>query len=704
MPDLLLEILGEEIPARMQKGALAELCRRLGKGLAAAGIPAERSEGFVTPRRLALLARGIPARQAALREERRGPRVGAPTAAIEGFLRASGLASIKESEIRELQGGRYHFAVKEKPGEETAKILPQIVLSAIADFPWPKSMRFPSASLRWVRPINRILALFDGEILPIALGEIPVGRVTHGHRFLSPRAIRIESVDRYKKRLEEAFVVLDPSERLRMIREGLEACASMFGFRVKEDSDLLEEVCGLVEYPVVLSGAIEAPFMSLPPEVLAAAMRTHQRYFSCLDEEGRPAPRFLFVANNKARDGGKAIVVGNERVLRARLADARYFFDQDRKSRLEERIEALKSRVYHEKLGSVYDKARRMESVARDLAGLAFPGSPLIAERAARAALLAKADLSTQMVGEFPELQGIMGGYYAREDGEKGEVAEAIADHYKPLGASDSCPSANESVLLALADKIDTLVAFFSIEEKPSGSGDPYALRRAALGLIRIILDKNLPLRLYRAFYSAAKALSLEPAKNEDLERALPRFAAGLGGRLLSFVVERLKVHLRGEGFRLDVIDAALAPAGEREDHLPRLVERVSALRDFLGGEAGANLLLAYRRASNIVRIEGQKGGWQPGETDSGLFHEEEEKALWRRLDKLSGRLEAALAGEDFVEAMTALATLRHPVDDFFEKVTVNAKEPELRQNRLRLLAAIRGAMNRVADFSRIEG
>jgi glycyl-tRNA synthetase beta chain len=448
------------------------------------------------------------------------------------------------------------------------------------------------------------------------------------------------------------------------------------------DPGLLEEVAGLAEYPVVLMGAIEPEFMALPPEVLATAMRAHQKYFSCRYPDGRPAPRFLFVANNLAADGGRAIVAGNERVLRARLADARFFWDQDRKTRLEDRVAALKGRVYHDKLGSVFDKAERMRSVVYFL----HTRPDVVRERALRAAWLAKADLSTGMVGEFPELQGIMGRYYALHDGEPPSVADAIAEHYKPLGPNDTCPTALESVIVALADKIDSLVAFFAIGEKPTGSGDPYALRRAALGIIRIILENGLRLRLKEVFHSAALAL----------------FERDTSAELLEFVVDRMKVHLREEGVRHDLIAAAFAPSGGVEDDLVRLVARVRALETFLASDDGANLLVAYRRAANIVRIEEKTGGWETGAVASDLLRQREEMALESSLHELGTAAE--LGGEDFAAAMTRLASLRRPVDEFFDKVTVNAKELELRENRLRLLSAIRATMNRVADFSLIEG
>jgi glycyl-tRNA synthetase beta chain len=680
--ELLLELLSEEIPARMQRRALADLTKLIGDRLAAAAIPAESLDGYVTPRRLALIARGIPPRQPDRKEERRGPRLGAPQQAIEGFLRSAGLSSPEQCEIRDTGRGEFYFAVIEEKGREAAAVLPGIIEAAIAEFPWPKSMHFPAAPFRWVRPLNSVLCLFDGAVVPLDLGEVPVGHTSRGHRFLSPTEFEVADAKEYVDELAGAHVVLDLDERKRRIEAEMERRVAAEGLTLVPDPGLLEEVVGLAEYPVVLMGAIEAKFMSLPPEVLATAMRAHQKYFSCRYPDRKPAPRFLFVADNLAPDGGKAIVAGNERVLRARLADARFFWDQDRKIRLEDRVAALKGRVYHDKLGSVFDKVERLRSIVYFL----HTRPDDVRERALRAAWFCKADLSTGMVGEFPELQGIMGRYFALHDGEDPRVAQAIGEHYKPLGASDTVPAAPESVLAALADKIDSLVAFFAVGEKPTGSGDPYALRRAALGIIRIILENGLRLRLGEVFQSAALALFQRDTSEE----------------LLEFVVDRMKAHLRGEGVRHDLIAAAFAPSGGLEDDLVRLMARVRALDSFLASEDGANLLVAYRRAANIVRIEEKSGGWEPGAVDRGLLKQAEEIALARSLDELRTAVE--LGGEDFSAAMGQLATLRRPVDEFFERVTVNTEQPVLRENRLRLLSAIRATMNRVADFSQIEG
>jgi glycyl-tRNA synthetase beta chain len=686
--ELLLELLSEEIPARMQRRALEDLKKLVGDRLAAAAIPAASLDGYVTPRRLALLARGIPARQPDRKEERRGPRLGAPAQALEGFLRSAGLSSIEDCELRDTGRGQFYFAIIDEKGREAAAVLPALIEAAIAEFPWPKSMRFPAAPFRWVRPLSSVICLFDGDVVSLDLGAVPVGRATRGHRFLAPKEFEVTDAEDYAKRLAAAYVVLDLDERRRRIEAELARLSEAEGLTYAPDIGLLEEVAGLAEDPVVLIGAIEPEFMDLPPEVLATAMRTHQKYFSCRFPDGKPAPRFLFVAGNRAPDGGKAIVAGNERVLRARLADARFFWDQDLKIRLEDRIEALKQRVYHDKLGTMYDKALRVENIAHRLAP-EVRADPVLSVRAVRAAsLLAKADLSTAMVGEFPELQGIMGRYYALHDGEDPAVAQAITEHYKPLGPSDTCPTAPESIAVALADKIDALVVFFSIGEKPTGSGDPYALRRAALGIIRIILENSLRLRLTEILDEAWQSTGV--------------WRGDSSREVLEFIIERLKVHLRTRGVRHDLIAAASSAGGRQEDDLVRLMARVRALETFLATDDGANLLVAYRRAANIVAIEEKKGGWKPGAVRRERLTLPQEIALEKRLCELSGAAE--LSGEDFSAAMALLSSLRQSVDEFFERVTVNAKEPELRENRLRLLSAIRATMNRVADFSRIEG
>lgn len=672
----------------MQRRAIGELAALLRNKLSAAEIPAAELRGYVTPRRLTVIARGIPSAQPDRSEERRGPRVGAPQAAIQGFLRSVGLAAVEQCEARDTGRGEFYFATVNRPGRPAAEVLPEVVMSAVFELPWPKSMRYPASSLRWVRPLTSAVCLFEGEVAALPLDRVPVGHTTRGHRFLSPGEICVGSAAEYLERLDKACVVLDQDRRKQVIRQDLEAAAAREGIAVKPDPGLLDEVTGLAEFPVVLAGAIDDQYMALPPEVLTTAMRTHQRYFSCLQPDGTPAPRFLFVADNVAADHGKTIIAGNERVLRARLADARFFWDQDRRIPLATRVEALSQRVFHAKLGSLYDKTLRMEHVAEFLANYVPGADP---ERARRAVRLAKADLSTGMVGEFPELQGVMGRYYGLHDGEDPAVADAIADHYRPAGPNDQCPTAPVSVVAALADKIDALVAFFAIGEKPTGSRDPFALRRAALGIIRLIVENNLRVPLAAAFKQSHATLTSELANPTS--------------ELLDFIAERLRVHLREQGIGHDLIAAVFGRGGEREDDLARLLARVAALRTFLDSEDGANLLTAFRRASNIVAIEERRDDRSyDGNIDLTLLHQPEERVLAERLNEVDERAGTFLQREQFETAMSELAHLRRPVDDFFDKVTVNCDEPALRENRLRLLSRIRATLNRIADFSQIEG
>jgi glycyl-tRNA synthetase beta chain len=734
--ELLLELLSEEIPARMQRSAIEDLTALVRDKLAAAEIAAQTLRGFVTPRRLTVIADGIPAQQPDRSDERRGPRVGAPQPALDGFLRAAGLDSIGQCEIRDTGRGEFYFAVLARPGRAAAEVLPELLREAIGELSWPKSMRYPASSLRWVRPLVSVICLFDGAVLPLPLDQVPVGRTTRGHRFMSDGEITVDDAGDYLEKLETAHVILDPDRRRDLIAADLDRLAAAEGLTVKPDPALLDEVTGLVEYPVVLMGRIDEEFVrplpeGLPPEVLATAMRTHQKYFSCLKADGTPAPRFLFVANNLAPDGGKTIIAGNERVLRARLADARFFWDQDRKVRLEDRVEALKQRVYYDKLGNMYEKAERVEQLAGEIASLAYPSEPDLRGRAARAALLAKGDLSTGMVGEFPELQGIMGRYYALEapspvGREDQRVADAIADHYKPLGPNDTCPTGRVSIVVALADKIDALVGFFGITEKPTGSRDPFALRRAALGVIRLIVENSLRLPLTTVFKK-----SFQSWRDQILSQRFigvgPFGIVDATDELLEFIADRLKVHLRETGVRHDLIAAAFsnsrapgsllpseitasviatsAPTGVLEDDLVRLLARVEALSKFLATDDGSNLLVAYRRAANIVAIEERRDRRPYNEpVNPSRLEQPEESALWHRLSAMSVMLDGFLAAEHYDRVMGRLATLREPVDAFFDAVTVNTSDAQLRENRLRLLSRIRAVMNQVADFSQIEG
>jgi glycyl-tRNA synthetase beta chain len=522
----------------------------------------------------------------------------------------------------------------------------------------------------------------------LPLDRLPVGRSTRGHRFLSPGEICVANAAEYLERLGEARVVLDQEHRKEIIRKNLEAAAVDEGFVLKPDPGLLDEVTGLVEFPIVLAGAIDAEYMALPPEILTTAMRTHQKYFSCLQSDGTPAPRFLFVANNAALDHGKTISAGNERVLRARLADARFFWDQDRRVPLASRVDVLSQRVFHARLGSLLDKVLRMERLAEFLADY-VPGAER--DRSRRAVQLAKADLSAGMVGEFPELQGVIGRYYALHDGEDPAVGDAIAEHYKPAGPNDPCPTAPISIVAALADKIDSLVAFFSIGEKPTGSRDPFALRRAALGIIRLVVENGLRMPLALGFKHAQSTLGSD--------------APDPTGELLDFIAERLRVHLREQGIGHDLITAVFKRADEHEDDLVRLLLRVAALRAFLASEDGANLLIAYRRASNIVAIEERRDDSRyDGDIDPMLLRQSEERVLAERLAEVGAAAGTFLQHEEFEAAMSELARLRRPVDDFFDKVTVNCDDAALRENRLRLLSRIGDTMNQIADFSQIEG
>lgn len=700
MPELLLEILTEEIPARMQTRAAEDLFRLAQEKFAAAGLDAAKVQTFVTPRRLVLVIEDLPAAQADTSEERRGPRVGSPQAAIDGFLKSAGI-TLAQCEQRDTGKGVFYFAVIHRAGGATAAILPELLRAVLLDIPWPKSMRFPAASFRWVRPINSVLCLFDGRTIPLDLGGVVTGNLSQGHRFLSPGLFAVSSVADYRRRLRDSHVVLDTEERSQAITLALNERAVEAQLTVKDDPGLLDEVTGLVEWPVVLIGEIDPAFMDLPPEVLTTSMRTHQKYFSCLDRDGKLAPRFLLVANNIADDGGKQIVAGNERVLRARLADARFFWDQDRKVKLESRLPKLAERVFYQGLGTMADKAERLSQLSTEIAYQIARNKPdllggelALRRNAKRAGQLAKADLTSAMVGEFPELQGIMGRYYAEAEGERGDVAYAIAEHYSPLGPNDRCPTEPLSVAVAMADKLDTLVGFFIIGEKPTGSKDPFALRRAALGVIRLILENELRLSLYQSLRGALVLWQ------DSLGTS--RFGDQPIVELLDFFGERLKVHLRDRGVRHDLIAAVFALG---EDDLVRLTRRVAALTAFLGTEDGANLLTAYRRAANIVGIEEKRDSvTYNGVPDASQLIIAEEIALAARLDEAETVVTKTLEQEDFGGAMKALAGLRSQIDAFFTEITVNVRNQELRANRLRLLSRIRDTFDRVADFSRIEG
>ena len=687
MAELLLEILSEEIPARMQARAAEDLHKMVTDGLAKNGIAFVAAKSYVTPRRLVLVIEGLPLAGPDVSEEKRGPRVGSPPQAMEGFLKSTGM-SVEQLEQRDTGKGVFYFAVINKKGRPTDAVLKEVIEETMLGFPWPKSMRWGANSVRWVRPVQSIICLLDGKVVPVVFGPVAANDLTSGHRFLAPETFRVKDFAEYLAKLRHGKVILDPVERRHAILSGAEALAAAEGLTLKADDGLLAEVTGLVEWPVPLIGSIDDSFMDVPAEVLITSMRSHQKYFSLLKADGSLAPRFVVVSNMEASDGGKAVVAGNQRVLRARLSDAKFFWDTDRKHSLQSRLRKLDERLFYAKLGTLADKVIRIQNLVGAMPFLDLEPKT----HALVAATLCKADLSSEMVGEFPELQGIMGRYYALNDGLPPEVAEAIAQHYSPLGPNDSCPKAPVSVAVALADKIDSLVGFFAINEKPTGSKDPFALRRAALGVIRLVVENGLRLPLLGLFATARKSY-------EGLEGD----GAGVGADLLDFFADRLKVALKEKGVRHDLIDAVFSLGGE--DDLVRLLARVDALGAFLASDDGANLLVAYRRAANIVRIEEKKDG-KPveGAPDLALLALPEEQALASALDGVGPAVEAAIKAEDFAGAMAALARLRAPLDAFFDKVTVNAEEAGLRTNRLRLLARIGGAMGGLADFSKVEG
>lgn len=737
MPDLLLELFSEEIPARMQRRAADDLRKLVTDALVERGFLYEGAKAFATPRRLALHVAGLPPRGEALREERRGPRVGAPEAAVQGFLKGAGLSSVDQARtVTDPKKGEFYLAVIERPGRETLDVLAEILPAIIKNFPWPKSMRWGAASskpgsLRWVRPLHSIVATFGPETetpetVPFAVDAIQAGTLTYGHRFLAPGAIEVRRFDDYAPALERAKVVLDADRRKDIILHDARDLAFARGLDLVEDDGLLEEVAGLVEWPVVLMGSFDESFLDIPPEAIRATIRANQKCF-VLRRSGSQAlaPAFVLVSNLQASDGGAAITAGNERVVRARLSDAKFFWETDKAATLESRLPKLDSIVFHEKLGTQGERVKRLAAQAKELAPL-VGADPALAERAAT---LAKADLVTEMVGEFPELQGLMGRTYAALQGEPDSVCAAIEEHYKPLGPSDRVPGDPVAVAVALADKLDTLVGFWAIDEKPTGSKDPYGLRRSALGVIRTVLERGLRLSLAplleRQFGIAeTRGAPDRPAvgsvREQDLGVAGFHFsgvveteaqaeqspAARRTADLLAFLADRLKVYLRDQGARHDLIDAVFALPGQ--DDILAIVRRVEALGSFLDTDDGRNLLAGYKRAANILRIEEKKDGrTYESEPDRALIAasgQPEEQALTEALRTAREEASAAVAAEDFSGAMRALSRLRAPVDAFFEHVTVNADDPALRANRLALLNALRAATREVADFSRIEG
>ena len=704
MPDLLIELLSEEIPARMQRRAAADLRRLVTDGLVEAGLTYAGAVAHATPRRLALSVQGLTERSADAVEERRGPRTDAPEKAVEGFLRGAGVARESLEEVEEKRG-RFYVARIRRPGRDAPAIVAEVLEAAIRGFPWPKSMTWGAESrqtgtLRWVRPLRRILCLLnreDGaEVVPLTVDGIAAGDVTEGHRFMAPAPIRVSSFDDYAAKLRRAFVVLSSEDRAEAIRQDAATLAFAAGLEVVGDEALLEEVAGLVEWPVVLMGRIGEAFLDLPPEVLRTSMREHQKFFSVRDGSGR-ITRFVTVANRETADDGATILAGNARVLAARLADARFFWENDlavAKAGMGEWLDALGHVTFHAKLGSQRDRIDRIAALAREIAP-SVGADPDLAERAAR---LAKADLASQMVYEFPELQGVMGRYYAEAAGEPPEVAAAAQEHYAPLGPSDAVPTEPVSVAVALADKLDTLAGFWAIGETPTGSKDPYALRRAALGVVRLILENELSSPVWPMMRSAFTAHGLRgPSPDDDDDYAGMAEPANLE----AFLHDRLKVHLRDEGVRHDVIDACLT--GERTDDLADLTARARALNAFLVTPEGADLVQGYRRARNILtQAEEADGVEYSYGADRKLAETDEELALFDAIEAARPGIDAALEAEDYPAAMTALAGLRAPADAFFEAVQVNAENAILRRNRLNLLSGIVRTCARIADLSRV--
>jgi glycyl-tRNA synthetase beta chain len=722
MPDLLLELFSEEIPARMQARAAEDLGKLITDRLVDAGLVYEGAKAFATPRRLALTVHGIPVRQPDLKEERKGPKVGAPEQAIAGFLRAAGLDSIDQAKVQSDKKGDFYVAVTEKKGRAAIDVIAEIVPEVIRSFPWTKSMRWGSGRLNWVRPLHSIVATFgpeteEPEIVPFSIDGITVGNQTRGHRFMAPAAFTVRRFDDYAAKLHEAKVVLDPARRAEMILTDAKNLAFAQGFELVKDEGLLAEVSGLVEWPVVLMGSFDQAFLSIPDEVIRATIRNNQKCFVLRDPQtAKLVNKFILVANEEASDGGKAIIAGNERVIRARLSDAKFFYDTDLKRRLEDRLPKFEHIVFHEKLGTQAERIARIVALAGQLA----PVVGADVAKAERAAQLCKADLLTEVVGEFPELQGLMGRYYAEAQNEDEAVAHACEDHYRPKGPDDLVPSDPVSIAVALADKIDTLVGFWAIDEKPTGSKDPYALRRAALGSIRLILENELRASLILILESHSEEMdkSFKRVWEERTkhETGFKMFAHGQGlkewaGRLvrvqtidlLAFFADRLKVQLREQGARHDLVDAVFALEGQ--DDLLLIVRRVEALGKFLDTDDGKNLLAGYKRATNIIRIEEKKDKREyTGAPDPALYQQDEEKALAEAIAVVKRDASAAVAKEDFAAAMSAMAKLRSFVDAFFDKVTVNVDDAKLRENRLKLLNEIREATRAVADFSKIEG
>ena len=740
MPNLLIELFSEEIPARMQAGAAENLKTLVTNGLVEAGLTYSGAKAFSTPRRLALAVEGVSAESPTVREERKGPKVGAPEKAIEGFLRGAGI-SRGDLEERETPKGAIYFATIEKEGRAAEAIIAETLEATIRNFPWPKSMRWGDGSLRWVRPLHSIICLFEDEagsrVIDFEIDGIKSGATTEGHRFMAPKRFSVTSFDDYEAQLKRAFVVLNAKERADDILQDATNQAFANGLELVEDNGLLMEVAGLVEWPVVLMGSIDETFLDLPPEVLQTSMKEHQKFFSVRNPKTNRIERFVTVANKRTSDNGATILAGNQKVLAARLSDAKFFWENDlrvAKDGIETWTAQLSNVTFHNKLGSQADRIERISALARDLAP--FVGAD--EDDAEKSAKLAKADLSSEMVYEFPELQGLMGRYYAKAAGLSDEIAAVAEEHYAPLGPSDNVPSAPLSVIVALADKIDTLTGFWAVSEKPTGSKDPFALRRAALGVIRLVRENNLSLRLERfvSLQLVRHKIGILGSSNSDDTDLLRQVLAEMGTHgafdaayrviegkgdgsadfkqlgqdlpdtlcdLMSFFHDRLKVHLKDEGIRHDVIDACLA--NPQNDDLRLIAERATALERVLNTEEGANLVQGFKRANNILKQAELKDGVEYSYgADFKYAETDEEKVLFAALDQAAEAIAASLALGDHAGAMAAMAELRHPVDAFFEAVQINVDNEVLRRNRLNLLSRIRSVCGQVADLAQLEG
>ena len=697
MPELLIELFSEEIPARMQAKAAEDLRSMITNGLVEAGLTYEGAQVHATPRRLVLSVEGLNAKAADMREERKGPRTDAPKPAIAGFLKSTGL-KLEELTVQDDKKGKFYIATIKKSGRAATDVVAELVPDVIRKFPWPKSMRWGSGQLRWVRQLLSIICTFDGEVVPFEIEGIPSGNTTLGHRFLSSKKIEVRRFEDYAQKLHKAHVIVDGNVRAETIRTEAKNLAFAQGLEMIEDEGLLKEVAGLVEWPVVLMGEFDKNFLSVPPEVIVTTIKNNQKCFALRDKTGKLANSYLLVSNMVASDGGKTIVAGNNKVIAARLSDAKFFWDQDRKTKLEDLLPKLDTITFHAKLGSQGERVKRIEALAGEIARTIRAD----VEKTKLAARLAKADLVTGMVGEFPELQGLMGHYYALDQGIDKEVAEAVRDHYKPQGPSDTIPVSKIGQAVALADKLDTLIFFYAIGEEPTGSKDPFALRRAALGCIRQILESELQLSFVQLFEShITRRGSILTDPSEDAWYGKSTSSTNLS--LLRFFADRLKVYLKDQGARHDLIDAVFSLGGQ--DDLLMIVRRVEALSKFLDSDDGKNLLAGVRRASNILKIEEKKDNRSfNGLPNPQLLIQGEERDLHRAVSAAEANARKAVEYEDFGAAMTAIAKLRGPVDAFFDKVTVNADDPSFRENRLKLLNRIRAATLAVADFSKIEG